>query len=173
MSWKYFSADDAIQATPGDSFVTVAPKPLAVVPDYFYTPPAGWNVDSGPTVITFDNQWIYANGPMDNCGLRALAQNVGGTATEADYAPPIGWAVVLISRPAGAGVADLKDVDTIWISPDGVATSTKQCDNQVGQAGAVVTKKDLQPPEPPKAAAVPWWILIGGAAVAAWLIWRK
>jgi hypothetical protein len=117
-----------------------------------YAPPSGWALDEGPILITAETQPRFAYGPLDNCGLRSIAVNVGVAGAE-DYAPPLGW--------YGALIRNLTDnsTDVVWISPSGQATSLNDCKNVgTGMPTATSTARVK--------VGLPWWAwVLGGVAV--------
>lgn len=98
-----------------------------------YTPPEGWKLlEEIPVTVANQDQLGY--GPLDSCGLRLIATNVGGTG-QANYAPPVGWTVIFIRSES------LGEDKTLWMSTDGSVTDMGNCE-RFGGTGS--TDADLK-----------------------------
>lgn len=114
-----------------------------------YTPPDGWTILDQYTV-TVENQDQLGYGPLDTCGLKLIATNVGGSGP-ANYAPPIGWSVIIIRNEA------LGQDKTLWVSTDGSATDMGSCERFGGTGAADAdTKQYYVPPTTPTSFGWGW-----------------
>lgn len=129
---------------------------------------AGWTIDD-QQVVTSDNQMSMSTMLPDSCELKTKATAVpsawGGEPT---YAPPIGWTVYYVSRPAGYGAEALKLNDDLWVSPDGMAYSVSSCAKNVAMVSdatsLVVT---------PVKSNTNVWLVLGILGIAAYFTFKS
>jgi len=127
----------------------------------------GWKVDDSAEV-TPANQMSMSNDLPDACDLKLRATKVpsawGG---QPSYAPPIGWKVYWVTKPAGAGAEVLYVEDQIWVDPSGVAYSITTCAKGVtsGDVTEVVIAGQKKTNH--------MWLLLGGIGLLAYLTFSK
>lgn len=125
-----------------------------------------WKIDDSQ-VVTADNQLSMSNDLPDACDLKQRAVQVpsawGG---QPSYAPPVGWTVYWVTKPAGSGSEQLYVEDTLWVDPAGVAYSVTSCAKGVTSGEAVkviISKKKTNHT----------WLLLGTVGLLAYITFSK
>jgi hypothetical protein len=127
-----------------------------------------WKVDDYEKV-TASNQMSMSSDLPDACELKNKAVQVksawGG---QPSYAPPLGWTVYWVSKPAGSAGGTLNIEDTLWVNPQGVAYSVTSCAKGVtsGEAVKVILSEQKKKTDHT-------WLLIGALGVLTLLTFSK
>lgn len=129
---------------------------------------AGWKVDDSATV-TVANQMTFSCDLPDACELKQRATEVksawGGYPS---YAPPLGWKVYQVSRPAGSSAETLNIEDTIWVDPSGVAYSVTSCAKGVTSSSEMSDLVIIQEKKTNHT-----WLLLGALGLLAYFTFKK
>jgi hypothetical protein len=129
-----------------------------------YIPPSGWSI-LGSALITAENQKEYGYFSLAECGFKSLAVLMSADDNMPRYAPPLGWTVYIIERPAGTSFDQLFDQNSIWVDPDGNVYDINACSqSRIYGAGATGS-------QPPQGAL--WWPLLIGAGLMFWAFTSK
>lgn len=126
-----------------------------------------WKIDDS-VEVTVANQMSLSNDLPDACELKTKAKQVASAwGGQPSYAPPLGWKVYWVTKPAGSGAEALYVEDQLWVDPQGIAYSVTSCAKGVtsGEAVKVVISKQK------KNSHV--WLLLGAVGLLAYITFSK
>lgn len=127
-----------------------------------------WKIDDSDTV-TAENQMSMSNDLPDACELKQKATQVASAwGGQPSYAPPIGWKVYWVTKPAGSASEMLYVEDVLWVDPAGIAYSVTSCAKGVtsGEAVKVIFTEKKQ-----KTSHT--WLLLGAVGLLAYITFSK